>query len=26
MAKNKKTAKEIIAHYFKDVDIVTMWE
>ncbi len=26
MANNKKTAEDIINHYFKDVDIVTMWE
>ena len=26
MANNKKSAKDIINHYFKDVDIVTMWK
>jgi len=26
MANNKKTAEEIIKHYFKDVEIVKMWE
>ena len=26
MANNDKSAKDIINHYFKDVDIVTMWK
>jgi stage II sporulation protein D len=26
MANNKKSAEDIINHYFKDIDVVKIWE